>query len=374
MNNWVEHVKYNLANIPGWRTNRKIVVIESDDWGSIRSTNKEALNKLKQSGIEVEKCHYLMNDALESEEDLDHLFNTLKKHKDFKGNHPVITANILVSNPDFYKIRASDFDTYFSESVIESFDKSSGCINSFSMWKQGLENKIFYPQSHGREHLNIVRWMHDLKSNNKDTQAAFDLGIFGLSAHVTKIKRGSYLAAFDLGIKGINYERKSIVKEALEEFENLIGYKSMSFISPNYVWDQEIEDALYENGVQFIQSSFHQNISRYFDDQPQSIRHYTGKRNKNGQIYITRNVYFEPTENPNKDWVGMAMKQISTAFLWRKPAVISAHRVNFIGSIDESNRRNNLYSLESLLSSILKKWPDVEFMTTPQLGSIISKI
>jgi hypothetical protein len=207
-----------------------------------------------------------------------------------------------------------------------------------------------------------------------DTRAAFDLGIFGLSAHVTKLKRGSYLAAFDLGIKGINYDRKSIVKEALSEFENIIGYKSMSFISPNYVWDQEIEDALYESGVLFIQSSFHQNISRYFDDQPKSIRHYTGKRNKNGQIYITRNVYFEPSENPNKDWVGLAMKQISTAFLWRKPAVISSHRVNFIGSIDESNRRNNLYSLEYLLTSIIKKWPDVEFMTTPELGSIINKI
>jgi len=26
-----------IANIPGWRTNRKIIVIESDDWGSIRT-------------------------------------------------------------------------------------------------------------------------------------------------------------------------------------------------------------------------------------------------------------------------------------------------------------------------------------------------
>lgn len=26
----------NFSNLPGWRTNRKIVVIESDDWGSIR--------------------------------------------------------------------------------------------------------------------------------------------------------------------------------------------------------------------------------------------------------------------------------------------------------------------------------------------------
>lgn len=29
----------NLINIRGWRTNRKIVVIESDDWGTLRTPN-----------------------------------------------------------------------------------------------------------------------------------------------------------------------------------------------------------------------------------------------------------------------------------------------------------------------------------------------
>ncbi len=28
-------ITHNLLNIPGWHTNRKIVVIESDDWASI---------------------------------------------------------------------------------------------------------------------------------------------------------------------------------------------------------------------------------------------------------------------------------------------------------------------------------------------------
>jgi hypothetical protein len=31
----------NLTNAIGWRTNRKIVVIESDDWGSIRMRDKK---------------------------------------------------------------------------------------------------------------------------------------------------------------------------------------------------------------------------------------------------------------------------------------------------------------------------------------------
>ena len=34
-------ITHNLLNIPGWRTKRHIVVIESDDWGSIRMPSKE---------------------------------------------------------------------------------------------------------------------------------------------------------------------------------------------------------------------------------------------------------------------------------------------------------------------------------------------
>lgn len=372
MNNLIERFKFNLANIQGWKTNRKIVVIESDDWGSIRNTGIDNIRKLKIAGIEADKCPYLMNDALESEEDLEQLFNVLKKYKDSNGNYPVFTSNVLVANPDLKKIKESDFSNYYNESVIQTFKNSKSSFNSLNLWKQGLENKLFFPQSHGREHLNIARWMQDLQSNNLETRLAFELGIFGLSANVTKIKRGSYLAAYDLGTREKPYDRKNIVKEGLLEFEKLMGYKSRSFIAPNYVWDNEIEEGLYEEGVEFIQSSFKQNVSKYADEKHKSVRHYTGKKNKDGLIYITRNVYFEPFENPKIDSVGLALKQINTSFTWGKPVVISSHRANYIGSINESNRKDNLTLLDKLLSSIIKKWPEVEFMTTVQLGKLIS--
>ena len=69
----VGHIK----NIPGWRTNRKILVFESDDWGSIRTKSAESLDALKRKGFEVDKCHYMQNDSLASEDDLQELFNLL---------------------------------------------------------------------------------------------------------------------------------------------------------------------------------------------------------------------------------------------------------------------------------------------------------
>ena len=55
-----QNVSRNLSNLPGWRTKRHIVVIESDDWGSIRMSSKESFHKLKQARIDVDKNYYLL--------------------------------------------------------------------------------------------------------------------------------------------------------------------------------------------------------------------------------------------------------------------------------------------------------------------------
>src|SRR5690554_2833250 len=85
----------------GWTTDRKIIVIESDDWGSIRMPSREAYEKLLSYGIRVDKCGFCKNDSLATEEDLNLLFNLLLSHKDSNNNPLVITANTLVANPDF---------------------------------------------------------------------------------------------------------------------------------------------------------------------------------------------------------------------------------------------------------------------------------
>ena len=96
-------------NLRGWKTNRKIVVIESDDWGSIRMASLKSYTNLLKRGIPVNESKFTSLDGLERTDDLKQLFKILRKHHDTKGNHPVITACAVVANPDFKKIEASDF-------------------------------------------------------------------------------------------------------------------------------------------------------------------------------------------------------------------------------------------------------------------------
>jgi hypothetical protein len=98
-------------NYRGWRTSRKIVVIESDDWGSICMPSARVYEKLVQQNYRIDLCPYATNDSLASEEDLKKLFSTLSEFRDNKGNNPVITANTVMTNPDFTKIRTPDSQT-----------------------------------------------------------------------------------------------------------------------------------------------------------------------------------------------------------------------------------------------------------------------
>lgn len=92
-------------------------------------------------------------------------------------------------------------------------------------------------------------------------------------------------------------------------------------------------------------------------------------------MYLTRNCFFEPNSEEfpkERDWVSSCLKEIEVAFNCRKPATISSHRVNYMGSINPENRERGLKKLDNLLVQIIKKWPEVEFITSMELGDIIT--
>lgn len=371
INNLKEIVSRNLVNIPGFRTNRKIVVFESDDWGSIRMPSKEVYNTLLQKGIRVDNCHYCRNDSLETENDLSLLFEVLNSVKD-KFDKPVIfTANSLVANPDFKKIKENDFNEYNFIKIDKGFKLIKGSENLLNLYKQGQDSGCFKIQSHGREHLNIARWMKSLKQNSTETRLAFDLGVYGLSTNITNENRKSFLPAFDFENSEQKNKVNEVALEGLAIFENIFGFRSRSFIAPNYVWGKSLEETLKIGGVSFIQGGKSHRYTEATGIKSEKRLRYTGKRNQYNQIDIARNALFEPSEDLSKDWINSCLSDIRLSFFWNKPAVICTHRVNFMGGINEKNRDVNLKQLKTLLLEINKNWPEVEFMSSDQLGKII---
>lgn len=370
--NLKQTISRNLINIIGFRTNRKIVVIESDDWGSVRMPSKKAFDKLLNAGIRVDNCHYCKYDSLESESDLSLLFDVLCSVKDKNENPAIITGNSVVANPDFEKIAKSNFINYSYKKTTETYKDFKGCENSLNIMMQGQTSGIVSIQSHGREHLNVERWMYHLKQDFKETRLAFDLGVYGLSTTITSEKRKSFLPAFDFETKEEEKIVNTIVKDGLRIFKEQYGFNSKSFIAPNYTWGKSLENTLNDSGVKYIQGAqIHKYNVNPAGKGNRRLR-YNGKRNQYGQIDLARNCMFEPSEKYEKDWVNSCLTEINRSFLWKHPAIICSHRVNFMGGMDVKNRDKNLRLLKQLLFEIKKRWPDVEFMSSDKLGDFIT--
>jgi hypothetical protein len=361
----------NLSNLPGWRTNRKIVVIESDDWGSIRTPSIAVRNQLVLNNIDLgneERQRYTSFDTLANATDFSALFETLIKFKDIRNQNPVFTAVSVVANPDFDKIKESNFEAYFYEPFTTTLQKYK-YDNAYSMWQEGIKNLLFIPQFHGREHLNVQVWMRHLQAKDFQTLKAFEQKCWG---YANKNKYNiDYQAAFDVELATDIVCQEMVIKEGLLLFEQIHGYKANFFVPPNGPFNNSLEKVAADGGVKFMSASKIQNEPQ--GEGIQKLRlHWLGQKNKYGQRYITRNCFFEPS-NKSKDWVDSCLVDIENAFRWSKPAVISSHRVNYIGGLVEKNRTDGLQQLEILLKKVQKRWPNVEFISSSELGDVIIK-
>jgi hypothetical protein len=360
-----------FKNIVGFSTKRKILVIESDDWGSIRTKDKYAYDTMLGAGLDVDKNPFTMFDALESNDDLSRLYEVLTKYKDGNGRNPVFTPMYIMANPNFEAIKSNRFTKYEFEHFFETSKKYPNHDQIELLIEQGINAKIFMPELHGREHINAPRWMRLLQKEDKVAIISFNNYSFGAMAFngiITDPYLNTFAAEFP---EEINYVQENLT-DAVKMFKETFGYAPSHFIEPNEYGPIEIEKILHDLEIQYILRAKFTKYSNYHNTFTKNHFHWLGKQNKWKQTYITRNCTFEPLRPLDlDDVVASCLSEIENSFFWGKPAIISSHRASYVGSISEDNQLNGLHQLDCLLKNIVKKWPEVEFMSSTELGNYI---
>lgn len=368
-----QNVFNHIKNISGWRTNRKLVIFSVDDYGNVRLASKEVYGDLKKSGIPF-NSHFDRFDSLETREDLESLYEVLYSVRDKHGHPAIFTPFALPCNIDFDAMASTNYQKYIYELLPKTFEKladkdQKGYNKTWSLWKEGIDKGLMKPQFHGREHFNLTIFNDLLKTQNENL-----LKVLRNESYVSIPEHLNYRHGWTAAYSFDDIEETDLfldnVTDGLNRFKEVYGFDCKVFTPSAQQFPLHLESQLFKLGL------------KYFD-RPRSLKRHLG----NGQyqmeksrlgdgIHITsliRNVIFEPTTQRNSNWVDFTFKQIETAFFWRKPANISSHRVNYCGYIDENNRKVGLTALKQLLDKIVRRWPEVEFISADQLGDIISK-
>lgn len=359
-----------LKHLLGWRTSRKIIVIESDDWGSFRFKNQKIRDQYIRNYIPDDWMNY--NDCFESYEDVEALSTVLTSVKDINNNSACFTFLMNPANPDFKKIEQLKFQHFYNESFLETLAKRKDGQQILSWYKEALNENLIEVGFHGREHLNVHSWMNDLNLVNATTKKGFKDRIWGKSI-ISGIKTNqSHRSTYNISSYSDLVDLKQNIQEGIELINETFNQQTSYFLPPDGPYHLKLNQTLVDNGIKYIGlGKLHNNPlePKWY----QKKMFWLGRQTKEGLKVITRNVIFEPASPKSSDWVGTALINIEKAFKYKHPAVISTHRANYTGTLNPNNRKNSLKQLESLLKQISEKWPNVEFMTSSQLGDTFEK-
>lgn len=358
------------TQILGWKSNKQIIVLESDDWGSERFPNIETIKKFTENGYNLKKCGFSRFDCLELNDDVILLLEMFDKLNHQYSKNIKITLLCNTANPDISLIDPNDINSFKSISVKDKISSESNRNNILKYQLEGYRKGIFDLQYHGRQHIYSNRWMRDLVAQKNDTLFAFNNNVWGISKSYTKSPILDYRASYDIDIQSDIISHHNELELGLNEFYNSFGFFPVYFVAPNGHLPLISEKYLYNRGIKYINLAKVQSLHKYESYFKLRVN-WMGKIQNSKLITITRNVGFEPI-SPVSGSIDRAIQKIALSFKFNNPVVISTHRANYVSGISELNRKNGLLKLNKLLISIMKLWPDVIFLTSPELGEVIS--
>ncbi len=347
------------------------VVIQSDDWGSIRvPQNPEAQKKILDTSGNL--SIFQKFDTLDSIDDWHDLLDLLGSIKDNSNRSPVFTSNFVTGNPSFEQIKEHQFTQFFWDpfySTYEQFNRTQE--NTLEVIGQGILRGLIEPQYHGRQHVNYKKWLKVLSAGDKNALEYFKLNMWIYDSMNSNSLR-SLNAVFD----SPEYTQEEVdieFNEGIQIFNQAFGHLPQSFIPNNYFFKRDWNSLLPKYGIKSIQGMKYGFETNNLDKVLKFRRYNQIDKQNNSLIQLVRNVVFDPSADlisKNNNSVNWAKDQIKMAFTLKKPIIIDSHRVNYVGGIDVNNRLNGIQKLGELLRWLVKKYPNTRFISTAELASL----
>lgn len=341
-----------------------VVVFDSDDWGCQRVHSQNEKNFLDSyPGFMPHDC-FEDNDCLETKEDFDALAKVLESFTDSEGHHPIFTLNYVLNNLVYASANysAGQRPCFIYETLEQTYLRS----NVPFLWNNPAycaPDSVFAFSLHAFAHLNEARFCRDIEANKNGARDFYNHGVV---ASLDPKNRFCYMDEMGGGRADVTSSLSRLGK-ASEQFALVFHRKSLCFTPSCGVLDPSSLPSLAAMGFSAIKitDSFYRSFDgKGFHKHP--IRSLKKLTPHSSSRFLVRNCTFEPIFFDKKA-LEFCLRDIVYAFKHGKPAIISTHRMNYVSGFDKNAYQNRLHLLCELLLEIMKRYPDVQFMSTDEL-------
>lgn len=323
-----------VAIARAWRApvmSRPVLVLESDDWGAGPLAQAQALRDVA---------------------------DTLGRHRDATGRHPVMSLALVLAVPDGPAIAAGgvylrvELDAPMLAPVLAAL-------------RDGLRQRVFSAQLHGHEHFwppaltastdpAVTAWLH--QPPPADTER--------LPSHLqSRWVDASRLPSTPLPADQIH----TAVNDEVTAYRRILGELPRVVVPPTFVWTREVERAWAAAGVEFTVTPGCRSTLRNAQGLPDGDEGpiVNGDRT-DGLTYLVRTDYFEPARGRD---AAHALRALARDTALGHPCILENHRDNFI--FDAGQCRRSLAELDALCAGALRQHPGLRFLSTAELGRIL---
>jgi len=335
------------------------VILHSDDWGRVGVRDSEGFEWLRARGLRLGEHPYDLY-SLETADDVKALASLLMRHRDSSGRSPCMVMNFCTANLDFNKMRQQSF------SKIESLPFAQGLPGNWSRpgliegYRSGVQKGVFYPALHGLHHFSPGAVENALAENKErakllhllweaETPSIFwRMPWIGYEYWSPEKPHAGFLSIA---------RQRNLIQQASENFSALFGAKAFSACAPGYRANHDTHQCWRDAGIRVAQSGTGSGLKAPHVDEL-------------GILHVYRNINFEPSQREQDN--DRYLKIAETCFSHGIPVVISIHSINFHSSLKDF-RTSSLAALDSLLSDLEVKFPELLYVHDQDLHAIVTE-
>jgi len=310
-----------------------VLIIESDDWGAGPLTQADTLVRLSV---------------------------LLQRVRDRSGQPAKMTLGVVLEVPDGARIATSGCTEYHALAFTDvRFERVRTAL------RDGIQAGVFAPQLHGQCHY----WPPAVLAVAQDNPNVRDWLTATQPAATEDLPsplQSRWVDASSLPSRPLTAEaiQQAIAAEAVA-YQTVLGEAPQVAVATTFVWNDAVEVAWKQAGIEIIITPGRRATCRNAAGEPACVdaTMLTGEHSLSEQIYLLRDVYFEPA-------LGHVPQRLVEGLQARtrqgRACLVETHRFNFLKARDAS-----LATLESGLNAALTACPGVRFVTSLELARAI---